>query len=205
MAHLPEIPFEISPQRIAGPLSLSLETASDFLERSCGLIKPSGVFSKVSPQKLFGHKLPDAHQSWGSEIIAGAISLGPDILSAPSNAETDHQMWNLLIKTVLQDTLDFVEYKVGLYLKPDGLVPGDFLLPGCDDLPLEANAKILQFIEDNLPEAASDLKLLPSGEINPHTGMVFIYTCQEKDVSLPSKCLNCSRKSCPSYIDAIST
>lgn len=194
MISLPQIPVEISPRRLAAETSLSDEEAGLFLERTLLLLEPAGVFDEVDPLAILDSI------SWEREgdgsVIVGLCSLGPKAACGP-NGKNDGRLRSSLTRIALRDVLDYIEYRIRLFLRPLGRQPGNRLLPGCPELPLTANKAILDHFR---PENSLGLTLLPSGEIDGRTGLAFIYTTAVKSESKSGLCANCARTDCPGRV-----
>ncbi|MBW2093094.1 MAG: hypothetical protein JRI34_13345 [Deltaproteobacteria bacterium] len=197
MIVLPEIPVEISPKRLAALVGLSAEEAGSFLDQVHDLIKPSAVFDEVDPMAVLGAIISDTDQAWGAQVIIGLCSLGTRAGRLITETPSFSSFWPGLSKLALRDALDYLEYRVRLYLRPAGLEPGDLLVPGCQALPLAANQVILKHCD---PEQNLGLTVDLSGEIDSRAGIAFVYTTEARSKEERSRCANCSRADCPARL-----
>jgi len=189
MIYLPDIPFELTPDRLARAADVGLEEAAAFLDSEAGRsIQPAAVFDEVDPAVLPGLR-PAGAPDWGATVLAG--------LCATGGSTADSRLMQAARRLALLDALDFLEYRVRQYLKPSGLAPGPRLIPGCDDLPLAAN----RAIRDHFASSHDlGLSVLPSGEIDPAAGLAFIYPTNQGLPASQGKCASCRRDDCPARL-----
>ena len=187
---------EVSPDRLREVSSLTVEEASLFLETAGPLLKPSGVFDEVNPEQVLPPDLVPLAADWGDSIIIGLCGLGREAAEVAARAQgREQQAWEALIGMALRDALDFLEYRVRQYLKPTGRRPGYRLIPGCPELPLEANPGLVRHFE---PDQKQGLEVDPGGEIIGAPGLAFIYPTSENVQRPAGLCATCQRADCPS-------
>lgn len=203
MIHLPEIPFEVDPKRMAQDLGLSVDLTTDFVSRKGGLFKPAGVFDQVQTSEFFGPEHGIEPETWGPEVIIGACTLGPGLAENINRSSEDRVLWDYLAKSILQDSFDFLKYRISLYLKPTGVSTGDLLLTGCEEIPLSLNRPILDHFNNPRHNVQFDLQPGPSGQIDEQLGVIFIFTTRDRDQDGPSRCASCSRMDCPARLEDI--
>ncbi|MBW2052365.1 MAG: hypothetical protein JRG97_07190 [Deltaproteobacteria bacterium] len=194
MITLPEIPVEISPSRLADLVGLAEEEVKSFLNEAHGLLKPAGAFDEVDPVEALGSVAGKDAREWGPRVIIGLCALGEAVAHRILETKPLSALWPGLSRLALRDALDYLEYRVRLFLRPAGLEPCDLLVPGCQDLPLTANQAILRHFS---PELSSGLTVSPEDEIDSLVGFAFLYTTAARSEKAESRCANCSRSDCP--------
>ena len=196
--HLTDIPVVVSPGRLADPAGLSLEQATAFVERAAPLLAPCGKFDRVDPRRLLADVHPLSVEGWGETVVIGAVCLGPGLAGSADDLAEPAAAFPAFTRLALRDALDYLEYRVRLFLKPSELVACSRLLPGNEELPLAAGPIILQSLG---PEDLPGLVLSPAGEIDPQTGAVVLFTTQPQDRAGVG-CEHCPRLNCPGRIQA---
>jgi len=190
---LPEIPVEVSAQRLAAKTQFSAEQAADFLKHASVVLRPAGIFDEVDPVEVFGH----TNAGWGQTVIIGLCTLGAEVAASIQKSNGRSGLWRSFCQIALKDTLDYFEYRVRLFLRPTGRDTGDRLIPGCEELPLEAN----QIIWDHFqPDKDLGFQRQPSGGIDNLAGFAVLYTTAERIENESSRCASCSRKDCPARL-----
>ena len=185
MVTVDPIPVDISPADLSRDADIDESQATDFIKTVMPDIRPVGAFEQVDPKDLLDGIVPDIG-AYGDSVAAGIISLGLD-----ANCESDLNR-TALCRLALASALEFLEYRIKLFLKPTGQVPGQRLIPGCPDLPLDVNRLILHQLSGDI---AKGLSIGPDGELlGP--GLAFVYTIGLKK-SLGTGCALCTRKDCP--------
>ncbi|MBW2623810.1 MAG: hypothetical protein JRD68_12960 [Deltaproteobacteria bacterium] len=190
---LPEIPVEVSANRLAAKADLPVEETAGFLRKARAILRPAGIFDEVDPTEVLGR----TETGWGPTVIIGLCTLGLEASGSIRKSSGRPDLWGSFSRIALKDTLDYLEYRVRLFLRPTGRDPGDRLIPGCQELPLEANRMIWDHFK---PDKALGFQLQPSGEIDNRAGFAFLYTTAERAENEPSRCDNCSRKDCPAKL-----
>ncbi|MBU2550690.1 MAG: hypothetical protein KKB20_19940 [Proteobacteria bacterium] len=184
------IPVDLSPARLAGEAGSTEREAAGFLDRAGPLIEAAGLFDEVEPGKVFQGAVPGR----GPTVIVGLCTLGPRAAEAAAAAGPDRANWEVLCRLALREALDFLEYRIDLFLKPTGRRPGPRLAPGCPDLPLSANRDVLDHFG---PEQGRGFELLPSGEMSGRTGLVVVYPAPSREAAPDGRCARCARQDCP--------
>jgi hypothetical protein len=198
MIRLADIPVVVSAGRLAEQAGLSLEQAAAFVERAAPLLAPRGKFDRVDPRRLLADVRPLNEEGWGETAVIGAVSLGPGLAKAAADLAEPAAAFQVFTRIALRDALDYLEYRVRLFLKPSELVPCARLLPGHEELPPAAGPIMLRSLG---PEDLPGLILSPTGEIDPHTGAVVLFTTQPLDRA-GAGCEHCTRLNCPSRLQA---
>ena len=179
------IPVEISTADLIRDTGLDESRAADVIKTVMPDIRPVGAFDQVAPTGFLDKVVPDI-AAYGDSVVAGIISLGPDADCESGLNRT------AMCRLALASALEFLEYRVRLFLKPAGQSPGQRLIPGCPDLPSSANRIILEKLQT---DAVKELSVGPDGGlVGP--GLAFLYTIGLKS-ALGSGCANCTRKNCP--------
>jgi hypothetical protein len=185
MVTVDPIPVDIDLADLSRDAGIDESKAADFIKTVMPDIHPKGAFEQVDPRDLMDGVVPDL-EAYGDSVVVGIISLGPD-----ADCESDLNR-TALCRLALASALEFLEYRIKLFLKPLGQVPGQRLIPGCPDLPLEANRLILQKLSEG---AVEGLSFGEDGELlGP--GLAFVHTIGLKK-SLGTGCALCTRKDCP--------
>lgn len=196
MISLDNIPFDPDPRRLCEAAGLSLDAAGELIGSVAPLLKISAVFDEVSPDSIFEPITPDSNK-WGNPVIIGLCQLAYSDENGLPGDEIEKSPVGTLKRLVLQDGLDFVEYKIRQYLKAAGLKSGRRLVPGCLELPLEANNIIIDHFGDSISKPV----LSPENEIIDGSSIAFVYPTAEQAVSLGG-CAGCTRKDCPARISS---
>jgi len=190
MVTLAQIPVDISPARLSAAAGLTLEEAGDFLEQASPALAPAGVFDEVEPGVV---STADGLNPAGEiTVIIGLCGLGPEVSEVFQDRGRD-SLWTVLAGLALRDVLDYVEYRVRLFLRAVGRLPGERLLSDCPELPLNTVRAVFQHFE---PVKSLGLIILPSGEIDCRTGLAFLYTTALKPENKAARCAGCSRQDC---------
>lgn len=190
---LSEIPVEVSPRRLAAKAELPVEKVTCFLSKAGSVLRPAGIFDEVEPVEALGR----SEDTWGKTVIIGLCTLGQGVAGRMGKSTGRRNLWDSLSKVALSDTLDYLEYRVRLFLKPAGRDTGDRLIPGCRELPLEANRLILDHFK---AEESMGIQVQSSGEIDSRIGFAFLYTTADRTGDKPSRCDHCSRMDCPAKL-----
>jgi hypothetical protein len=190
---LPEIPVEVSANRLAAKAQLPAKEAADFLRHASAILRPAGIFDEVDPVEVLGR----TETGWGPTVIIGLCTLGSEVADRIRKSNGRSGLWGSFSQIALKDTLDYLEYRVRLFLRPTGRDPGARLIPGCEKLPPEADRMIGDHFK---PDQALGFQLQSSGEIDSRVGFAFLYTTAERAENEPSRCDNCSRKDCPAKL-----
>ena len=179
------IPVEISPADLSRDIGLDESQAADIIRTVMPDIRPAGAFEQVEPKGFLDGVVPDI-AAYGDSVVAGIISLGP-------GADCESGLHRTAVcRLALASALEFLEYRIRLFLKPAGQAPGQRLIPGCPDLPSSANQIILDRLQT---DTAKGLSVGPDGDL-AGPGLAFLYTIGLKS-ALGSGCANCTRKNCP--------
>ena len=184
------IPIYLAPARLSQESRLSEAEAASFLENARPLLDPVGVFEEVDPETVPVFLGPDRE----SKIIIGVCSLGPQAVRAAFAHGSGLKFWSVLCRVALHDVLDFLSYRIRLYLKPTGRQPGTLLVPGCRELPLSANQAVIDHFGQEMPQG---LTVLPSGEIDGRAALVFAYLTARSETREAARCADCTRRDCP--------
>lgn len=179
------IPMDISSADLSRDTGLDEAQATDFIQTVMPDFRPAGAFEQIEAKDLLDGIVPNL-AAYGDSVAAGIISLGPEADCESNKNRT------ALCRLALASALEFLEYRIRLFLKPTGQVPGQRLIPGCPDLPLGANRLILQRLSGDV---ARGLSIGPEGDLRG-PGLGFVYTIGLKS-TLGSGCASCTRKDCP--------
>ncbi|MEW6263858.1 MAG: hypothetical protein AB1641_12355 [Thermodesulfobacteriota bacterium] len=188
------IPLAVDPVALAGRAGLSLAEAEAALAQARRQLSPAACFEELRPEELLPPELV-ALRPWGETILAGLCSLGPDSGSPP--ADLPASLWAEITRLALRGVLDFLEYRLKLFLKPTGRQPGPRLVPGCPELPLEVNAAILRLLG---PEHSLRLTLNGRGGFDGGFGLAFVYPTLAWSAQAAGPCAACTRQDCPARI-----
>ncbi|MBF0531090.1 MAG: hypothetical protein HQK55_17855 [Deltaproteobacteria bacterium] len=188
----PEIPLAIEVDRFADMTGLDREAAAAWLEIERSKLKAHGVFDEVASETL-----PELWESSALSEIRSAIiglcalDIKDDRVGLP---ETSPDYRSVLNRLALSDALDFLEYRVRIFLKPTGREPGPRLIPGCPELPLIVNGIVL----DHFGAGQSlGLALRQQEKIFSGPGLAFVYPIGSLTISFTSPCAKCARNDCP--------
>ena len=179
------IPLDLSAGRLAEEAGLPVERAASTLEGALSGFSPAGCFDEVDPEMLGDGR--EAPFPGGSTVIIGLCTLG----AGARDPDDPPPGWEALKRLAVRDALDFLEYRIRLFLKPAGRAPGARLAPGCRELKSSANPAILRHFP---PECAAGLTLSRSGEISG-PGIAFVYTTADRTVE-EGRCATCTRPDC---------
>lgn len=181
----------LEPARLAEQAGISQAEAASFLAANGPRLDPAGVFDEVDPAEVLGA----GSDRWGVTLVVGLCALGPDV----TDADEQGGLQEILNRLVLKEALDFMDYRVRLYLKPTGRRPGPRLIPGCPELPLTANRNIIEHFH---PAERLGLTVAPTGETAPRTGLAFVHPTVDRAADPVGLCARCTRRDCPSRISS---
>jgi len=191
---LADIPVMVSPGRLADQTGLSREEAAAFIERAAPLLRPVGKFDRVDdPARLLAEVPSLSPEDLSETAILAGLSLGPELAEAAADLAEPAGAFQTFTAIALRDALDYLEYRVRLFLKPSELAPCGRLSPDGQGLPPAAGPLLAQTLGlDDLP----GLTLRADGGIDPHTGAIILFTTRPQ--SRAEGCEHCSRLNCPS-------
>lgn len=218
MIEIKEIPVEINPGQLAVEARLPVEEAMDFIAdtgpdetglsgagRFRSSFRSRAVFDWIEPARVFHGGINPGMDNWDTKMIVGLLAINNETgnLSDDSLKSSRAALLASSARLTLSESLEFLKYRIHLFLKPRKKVPGERLLPGCEDLPLEANQAILDYFRDQNIDLG--LSLNQAGEIDPLKGLAFVYTTMTQTAIEANPCLSCQRKECPARQAALSS
>jgi hypothetical protein len=133
------------------------------------------------------HDAPTS-KDWGPRTIVGLCRLETSSGAWPPDPEP-----RAAADLALGNALDFMTYRIGQYLKPAGRRPGPRLLPGCPQLPLVYNARLLEFFQ---PEHRDGLRVDEAGNLYGPPAVLFLHP--ENPAAPGGVCAHCAKTACPS-------
>ena len=197
MMSINPIPVDLQADHLAARSSIPLNEARTALEIAGPLLVPAGVFEEIDPQQLAASKFGPPVFNGSRTIIIGLCQLGNRSSRREAFQILRSPIRGALIHLLFRDALDFLEYRIRQFLKPTGRQPGPRRVPGCRELPLEANRTILNYFG---PEHHGGLTTLPSGEMDTPAGLAFAYPTTDKTIAPDHRCAGCTRN-CPARIE----
>lgn len=192
MIELPDIPLALAADRLAVLTGRDRKATEDFIQATAPLVKARSVFDEVAAT--------DLPELWTTPVlldsrtaIIGVCAL--EISSGqPEKAANEQAFWPATIKLALESALEFTEYRLRLFLRPTGRVPGHLLIPGCPDLPLAAAQIVWHFFKS---QESEDSTILPGQDLFGETNLVFVYPTGLVSPATVSACAKCGRTDCP--------
>ena len=179
------IPLDVPPERLAAEAGLTVERAAATLESALPRLGPVGCFDEVAAG-VFRDSLKTPPQG-SPPLIIGLCTLGSGGWDPPDPTPG----WTALKRMAVRDALDFLEYRIRLFLKPTGRAPGIRLAPGCSELKITANQTILHhFPAEYVPGLTVD----SSGELSG-PGIAFLYLPANAAADA-GRCAGCNRSGC---------
>lgn len=188
------IPVDLNPGKIAEVARRTETERLQAVDAFSNVIEPSGAFGEFKPEQILDDNSL-ARPIWGDTVVAGVCTLGDGVSSLAMQPDKDGLLFSRLTAIALRDVLDFLEYKIRMYLKAAGKTPGPRIIPGCDEAPLKTNLAILKLFG---PQYSLGFTVTDSGAPANPVGMTFIYPTAEW--TRVSVCDQCKNRSCPARI-----
>jgi hypothetical protein len=187
------IPLALDPAELAEALGMAPADAQAMAASAGAVLRPAGAFDRVEPGRLEGYIPRDSFlAASGSEWIAAVLTLGVNP-QTPWTGFPHPEAWPRFIDWTLGRALDFLAYRIRLYLKPLSKVPGLRFNPGCPELPESARAVLLALFG---PETLDRLRF-DSRDAHQTANLVMVYAVADRELDPAlNPCLACARKDC---------
>lgn len=189
MIEVRPIPVELEARGLAETGGIGLPEAQRFLAIAQPFIETIGVFDEVPPDRVLPPELTGL--DWGATVMVGLAVFTKD----QTRPDGPDGLWQTFLQMTAGEVLDFMEYRIRLFLKPDHRQPSERLIPGCPALPLSVNAAIFNHFQ---PDHTHGLHLFSDGRLGGREGVAFLYPTSE--LVFRSKCDACTLKHCPSSL-----